>query len=454
MKIERTVSFDHLPAVQDRPATTGSSGSPGPGWNKQSNFDGAVGMRPLWQPPQGNPFVDSDDFGHMLHSVFDRFGSTGAAIVGNAINQLRNGTQPPVSTRLPQPGDVMLWGPNAGDRHSAVGKAHPDGHAAVVEKVTDNGDGTITLRVSERGWDNADGVDANGVPYRDIRLKKNADGTLSLLDGRPLPPGVGFISPAGNSSRNSPPSANAKGSGGAPPGPQNPPIGRNPPENPADHPRYQINQTPPHDPHDIYYDCVGYIHDIPRFRSLIEKWDRTGDGPPATKIPINSSVPKPGDLLVYGAANAGDDVVGRAGKDGHVAYVEAVKPNYDPPGDPNGKIVSYTVTVSEAGWGGEGDKRSLRTFTVPADQNGNAVLPKKVGFYDPNAPDAASPSSGGAQPSSGAKIAHGSVYTVQPGDTLSDIANRAGVSLEALLAANSGIADPSVIVVGQKIRIP
>jgi len=46
------------------------------------------------------------------------------------------------------------------------------------------------------------------------------------------------------------------------------------------------------------------------------------------------------------------------------------------------------------------------------------------------------------------------VYEVQPGDTLSKIANRFGLSLQALLQANQQIPNPDVIRIGQKINIP
>ena len=45
-------------------------------------------------------------------------------------------------------------------------------------------------------------------------------------------------------------------------------------------------------------------------------------------------------------------------------------------------------------------------------------------------------------------------YVVQPGDTLSGIAARFGVSLQALEAANPQIPDPNRIFPGQVIRIP
>jgi LysM repeat protein len=44
-------------------------------------------------------------------------------------------------------------------------------------------------------------------------------------------------------------------------------------------------------------------------------------------------------------------------------------------------------------------------------------------------------------------------YTVQPGDTLTHLARRYGVRLEALTYAN-GLADPNYIAIGQRLRIP
>jgi LysM repeat protein len=46
------------------------------------------------------------------------------------------------------------------------------------------------------------------------------------------------------------------------------------------------------------------------------------------------------------------------------------------------------------------------------------------------------------------------IYVVVPGDTLSDIAGRSGVTLGALEAANPQISNPDLIVPGQVIRIP
>jgi len=48
----------------------------------------------------------------------------------------------------------------------------------------------------------------------------------------------------------------------------------------------------------------------------------------------------------------------------------------------------------------------------------------------------------------------GETYTVEPGDTLLALAERLGITLEALLEANPDIDDPNLISVGQVIRIP
>ncbi|QUH25780.1 LysM peptidoglycan-binding domain-containing protein [Serpentinicella alkaliphila] len=48
----------------------------------------------------------------------------------------------------------------------------------------------------------------------------------------------------------------------------------------------------------------------------------------------------------------------------------------------------------------------------------------------------------------------GFIYTVQPGDTMFRIANRYGISLQALVDANPQIPNPNVLVVGQRICIP
>ncbi len=63
---------------------------------------------------------------------------------------------------------------------------------------------------------------------------------------------------------------------------------------------------------------------------------------------------------------------------------------------------------------------------------------------------AAEPASTGYAGATGGTTTHGGVYTVQPGDTLSELAMRLGTTVEALAAAN-GIADPDLILAGQTL---
>lgn len=51
-------------------------------------------------------------------------------------------------------------------------------------------------------------------------------------------------------------------------------------------------------------------------------------------------------------------------------------------------------------------------------------------------------------------VANCSLYTVQPGDRLSTIAGRFGITTQAILAANPQITDPNLISSGQVIKLP
>ena len=63
-------------------------------------------------------------------------------------------------------------------------------------------------------------------------------------------------------------------------------------------------------------------------------------------------------------------------------------------------------------------------------------------------------STAAATPATSAQQTSGeTVYTVQKGDTLSKIANKYGTTYQKLASYN-GIANPNVISVGQKIKIP
>ncbi|WP_224370943.1 LysM peptidoglycan-binding domain-containing protein [Hyalangium versicolor] len=356
----------------------------------------------------------------------------------------------------------MVWGPNAGVYDGSTGKADGAGHVAVVESVTphpadaQNPYGSVTVRVSERNWDRQDGQ-VGGVPYRDIDLPLDAQGKVVM------PPGVGFVPLA-------PSTAPAVNTPAPSTGPQNPALGPNPTH--ANDPSFQMNNTAAHDPHRSYSDpsgtnslnnytqCVGYIHDMPQFGPLIESLaaqQTDNHYLSASEIPGNSRVPTEGSLMIWQPGPADATLGGKVGRDGHVAYVEDVQRNYDPPGDPTGKVVSYTLTISEANASGSGnDDRSLRTFTIAADANGQPVLPDSVSVYDPNLgrSNSPSPATGVATPSQGSEIAHGSSYTVASGDTLTSIASRAHVTVDQILAANPSITNPDMLSLGQRISIP
>jgi len=67
------------------------------------------------------------------------------------------------------------------------------------------------------------------------------------------------------------------------------------------------------------------------------------------------------------------------------------------------------------------------------------------------APQPSQPSDGGTKPPS---TSNGGDYTVKRGDTLSEIAARNGVSLSALIAANPQIKNPNLIYAGQAVHLP
>ncbi|WP_224250173.1 LysM peptidoglycan-binding domain-containing protein [Hyalangium gracile] len=386
------------------------------------------------QAGQGGRSEDgpTTEFGHALHSAADpRFGPHGVEKVQHILDQIRQEQTPePLSIALPSPGDIMVWGPDAGDANSpdaVLGLADKAGHMAVVEDVRDNGNGTVTLQVSERNWNGT-----NEETMREITLAVNReDGSVTMPGGAALPEGVGFI--ALNNPR---------------PGP-NPTIrGEDFVGSQWQSSRFQTG--------DGWVECMGYIHDLsPGYGALIEGLAGGRNPFNAGDIVPNSTTPEVGGLMVWANNASGNQEVPPAYGKGHVAYLEDVQRNYDPPGDPTGRLVSYTLTISEANARGNNpDEVTLRTFTVSADANGQIQLPPGVGFYDTGmvagAPSPAS-SSGGA-PSSAVDTTATS-YTIQPGDTLVAIANRMGVSVAAIAAAN-GITDIHRIYADQVLTIP
>ncbi len=110
-----------------------------------------------------------------------------------------------------------------------------------------------------------------------------------------------------------------------------------------------------------------------------------------------------------------------------------------------------TITVIEGNMSNKVGERALQV-------NGRYIrgycLPdyasKASGVPSGSVPSASVPS---GSPSSGSASSAEQVYTVQAGDTLSKIAAKYGTTYQKL-ASHNGIANPNIINVGQKIRIP
>ena len=143
----------------------------------------------------------------------------------------------------------------------------------------------------------------------------------------------------------------------------------------------------------------------------------------------DAHVPSPGDYVFYDwdDSGVGDD----KGSADHVGIVE--------------KVVGSTITVIE---GNYSDSVKRRNLTV----NGRYIR----GYGVPKYSSKATASGGGTSTGSdtGSSTASGdTIYTVKAGDTLSGIAARYGTTYQKLAEYN-GIANPNIIRVGQKIRIP
>ena len=145
--------------------------------------------------------------------------------------------------------------------------------------------------------------------------------------------------------------------------------------------------------------------------------------------------PQPADIVMY---DWDDNGVGDCtGYPEHVGIVEAVNGN--------------TITVIEGNMSNKVGERALQV-------NGRYIrgycLPdyasKASGVPSGSVPSASVPS---GSPSSGSASSAEQVYTVQAGDTLSKIAAKYGTTYQKL-ASHNGIANPNIINVGQKIRIP
>lgn len=144
--------------------------------------------------------------------------------------------------------------------------------------------------------------------------------------------------------------------------------------------------------------------------------------------------PQPADIVMY---DWDDNGVGDCtGYPEHVGIVEAVNGN--------------TITVIEGNMSNKVGRRNLQV-------NGRFIRGYCLPDYASKAGKASSTVPAGTPQASGNAAGSASsaeqVYTVQAGDTLSKIAARYGTTYQKLASYN-GIANPNIINVGQKIRIP
>ena len=95
------------------------------------------------------------------------------------------------------------------------------------------------------------------------------------------------------------------------------------------------------------------------------------------------------------------------------------------------------------------------TLSEIADRHGVSLtrLMQANGISNPNLVVAGQSLKLPGSSAAAAGSARGGSVTVQPGDTLSDIADRQGVSLNQLMQAN-GITNPNILVAGQKLVLP
>ena len=95
------------------------------------------------------------------------------------------------------------------------------------------------------------------------------------------------------------------------------------------------------------------------------------------------------------------------------------------------------------------------TLSEIADRHGVSLtrLMQANGISNPNVITAGQSLRLPGSSTAAAGSARGGSITVQPGDTLSDIADRQGVSLNQLMQAN-GITNPNMVVAGQKLVLP
>ncbi|GAB6875355.1 SafA/ExsA family spore coat assembly protein [Thermaerobacter litoralis] len=165
-----------------------------------------------------------------------------------------------------------------------------------------------------------------------------------------------------------------------------------------------------------------------------------GGAGPEARAPV-AGRPDAGDALSTGTGEAPADQEVAAAANGAEVAQEQLPP---PPACPNGFI--YTVQPGD-------------TLFLIAQRFGvtlQALIAANPQIPDPNTifPGQQICVPAGVTLPPPPPCPNGFIYTVQPGDTLFLIAQRFGVSLQALIAANPQIPNPNVIFPGQQICVP
>lgn len=142
----------------------------------------------------------------------------------------------------------------------------------------------------------------------------------------------------------------------------------------------------------------------------------------------DSRTPKAGDIIFYDWEDNGSG--DNAGRPNHVGIVE--------------KVSGSTITVIEGNYNEAVGRRTIKV-------NGKFIRGYGVPKYDAE-PVAAKPSTT-TKPATSTNASTDEVYVVKKGDTLSKIAKMYNTTYQKLAAYNN-IANPSLISIGQKIKIP
>ena len=123
----------------------------------------------------------------------------------------------------------------------------------------------------------------------------------------------------------------------------------------------------------------------------------------------------------------------------------------------NSKIPALEATVNAAAANAETDIKGLRTGIQTAlDQVGNeigTINAKITKIEEAQKARAAAPVKGGSAAAPTGVLNADGTYTVASGDSLSKIARKFAVKVDAIEAENPGL-DPTKLKVGQKVRIP